>query len=581
MEKNNMTFGGMNSERPEEQAAQNMPNQPHAPLPVQQTPNMPQAAQHTQPTPQPAQNPYHYSYPAQQQRHNYIAVQKLENAFKPEIIDFLFALVVFVIGYIFSRRVLFSWNGWGVTVFTTLYILAVTTYLIKKGAFKLSAETIFWMAVTWLVGASYSLWVNDGFAPSRRLFLFGSAVYYTMVASGATVMGKTSNYLLIDAIKALFVIPFRNYFNQYVSFKALGKGKLRGKIWSVVLGLIIAVILLAIIIPLLESADAGGFGMITRALIPRFEYNIAVVFYIFISIPVAAYIYGLVSGLAHKKGTGSIKLENAQRTVAALRIVHTTTIIIVLGVVCVVYLVFILSQLPYFFSAFTGALPEGWRAYSEFARQGFFELCSIAAINLVLLTLCNILSKKMRMQSQILRIFNVVLSVITLVLIATAFSKMALYIEVFGLTMPRLLPCIFLVFLAIVFVALMVLQKKVFSIVRFSVVLGATIVVLLSLSNPDAMVVRYNAQRYQSGTLSSFDVEIAWRAGVAGVLPAIEVYNFTENEQLKEQLQIYLMWQNRRDAESNTTSFESARAWRAIKEDGFSRILPPPDRYIR
>jgi len=223
-----------------------------------------------------------------------------------------------------------------------------------------------------------------------------------------------------------------------------------------------------------------------------------------------------------------------------MRVIHPLTIYIALGTVCVLYLVFILSQTPYFFSAFSGRRPDGWLIYSEYARQGFFELCGIAAANLALLTIGNLTCKKRRLESRVMMMFNIVLSVITLVLIATAFSKMALYIGEYGLTMRRLLPCVFMVCMALVFIALIILQERDFSIVRFSLVTGAIVLCTLSLANPDAMVVRYNADRYLSGTLREFDMEILYRSGSAGVLPAIEVFEKTQDDDLKDRLRVYL-----------------------------------------
>ncbi|MCL2226678.1 MAG: DUF4173 domain-containing protein [Oscillospiraceae bacterium] len=508
------------------------------------------------------------------------AEEKVGNAFKPDLTDFLFAIAAFALGYLFSRWVFFSWRGWGVAAFTTAYLLGVTAYLMKKGAFVKSGAAVYWAAVTWLTGASYALWGNAGFAGVRGLFLFCSATYYVLVASGTTLMGRTGNYLLIDGIKAVIIVPFRNILNQYVSFSALGKGARRGRVLPVILGTAVALMLALIIIPLLESADAGGFGVLMGFVRSVFRFSfVEIAIYVFFAIPVAAYLYGLVSGAAHRKGTDIIKPESAASAVAALRIVQPATINIVLGSVCALYLVFIFSQLPYFFSAFTGSKPDGWLTYSEFARRGFFELCGIAAINLTLLTISNLCSKKVRAESQILKIFNIALAILTLVLIATAFSKMALYIGVFGLTMRRLLPCIFMVFMAAVFVALIALQKWDFSIVRFSLVVGSAMIVALCLSNPDAMVVRYNTGRYLSGTLREYDMEIVRRSGVAGVLPAIEVYNSTSNEQLRGDLRRHLSMHSSIGGNSSPTlSFESHRAWRAVIEGGFIPQAPTPQR---
>ena len=496
---------------------------------------------------------------------------KYENAFKPEVSDFLFALAAFILGYIFSRWLLFTWRGWGVTVFTTAYLLATTAYMIRKGVFQKNRAAFFWMAATWMTSASFALWGDAGFSMVRAMFLFCAAVYYVIIASGRAIMGKTGNFLLLDGINSVIIIPFRNLFNQYVSFSVLRKGARRGKILPAILGVALALILAAIIIPMLERADSGGFGKILDFLrnIIRIDFEITI--YIVLAIPIAAYLYGLVSGAVHGKGTDIIKRESAEKTVSALRIFHPATVFTVLGVVCAIYLVFILSQIPYFFSAFTGARPAGWLIYSEYARQGFFELCGIAAINMVVLTIGNVTSKKLRKSSVILKTFNISLAVITLALIATAFSKMALYIGAYGLTMPRLLPCVFMLFLAAVFVALIVLQKKDFSIVRFALVLGSVMLCALCLSNPDALVVRYNTDRYLSGTLPGYDVEILYRAGSAGVIPALEVFDATKDEALKHELTHYLSQQSDASAywsygEGHMADLESYLARAQLKE---------------
>jgi len=391
-------------------------------------------------------------------------------------------------------------------------------------------------------------------------------------------MGKTGNYFLVDGFCAFILIPFRNFFNQYVSFTALGKGEKKGKRLSVFIGILLAIVLIAVLIPLLKRADSGGFAIILNFFANIFAINvIELVFYSVFSIPVAAYIYGLASGVAHKKGTAIIKPESAEKTVASMRFIQPTTIFIALGAVCGIYLVFILSQTPYFFSAFTGRRPEGWLVYSEYARRGFFELCTIAAINLAVITLGNVMSRKQRMESRLLKAFNIALSLITLVLIATAFSKMALYIGAYGLTMPRLLPCVFMVILAAVFVALIALQKFKFSIVRFALVTGAVLMCVFCLINPDAIVVRYNTDRYLSGTLPHYDMEILYRASSAGVFPALEVYETTQDESLKNEIVWYLEYQlagSDYGNEVNMLSIESYRARERMVSSGFFSDTP-------
>ena len=97
-----------------------------------------------------------------------------------------------------------------------------------------------------------------------------------------------------------------------------------------------------------------------------------------------------------------------------------------------------------------------------------------------------------------------------------------------------------MVFLAVVFVALIVLQKWDFSIVRFALVTGSAMLCILCLINPDALVVRYNTDRYLAGTLRDYDIDILYRAGSAGVLPALEVYESATDMNVKDQLAAYL-----------------------------------------
>jgi len=548
-------------------------NQPNVSEAFEQNAQLAHASQGYQASGQP------YVYAPQWQGH--VVKEKRENLFKPDLTDAAFAMIVFVLGYLFSSLVFFSWHGWGVSLYISVFLMCVSGYLLIKKRFVMSINTVFWLSTTWLIGMSYAFWENTWLAVIRALFLLGSTAYFVLVASGNTFKARTDNYLIIDGFVMSIILPFRNYFNQYVSFSVLAKGDKKGKILPVFIGIVVAVLIGALIIPLLETADAGGFGFVLNFFREIFRIEIMTIIYIIVAIPVAAYIYGLVSGAAHKKGTDIIKPESAEKTVDALRVVSPLTINTILGVVCAVYLVFIFSQLPYFFSAFTGVRPAGWLYYSEFARHGFFELCWIAAINLTILIASNLCNKKLRIESKTLKIFNIVLASITLVLIATAFSKMALYINVFGLTMLRLLPCVFMVFMAIVFVALIVLQKWNFSIVKFSLIVGSIILVTLCLSNPDAMVVRYNANRYMSGTLETFDVEIARRAGFAGVLPAIEVYEWTQNEKLQAELHTYLSgrtadlryWRYNR-SRNHEFSFELLRARNAAISAGFLRISP-------
>lgn len=469
--------------------------------------------------------------------------------FVPDRVDGYFALATFILGFLFVRWVLMYWQGWGVSLFTVIYVSSVTLYLKRKGR-AVPRASWFWLAILVLTGLSYGLWQANGLAPWREFFLFGVAVYWVLMATDMTLLQRTSDWLPLDGLHGLFVIPLRNLFSQYKGLAALGrKREPHGKpMWPVALGIALALMVTATVLPLLMEADSGGFSAILDSISEtlRFRHlsSAEMMLQLVLAIPVAAYIYGLVVGSAHRRGNPGYKTEAAEKAVGALRLLPAVTVFIVLGTITGLYLVFILSQIPYFFSAFAGARPEGWQVYSEYARNGFFELCSIAIINLSLLAVAYLGIQRQARHKTLLKVFSYVLSSLTLLLIATAWSKMALYISVYGLSVKRLLPCVFMLFLAVVYFGVIALQRRSFSIVRLAAVVGSVLFCVLCLSDPDGFVTRYNANRYLAGTLNNFDVAILYRAGAAGIDGALLVYDKTGDPALWNEIDGYLRyWQ--------------------------------------
>ena len=94
----------------------------------------------------------------------------------------------------------------------------------------------------------------------------------------------------------------------------------------------------------------------------------------------------------------------------------------------------------YLFGAFTRTLPEGF-IVSQYAREGFFELCRVMAVNFVLLWLLTRLSAVPVRQHRGARLVCVLLLAESLLFALIAASKLWLYIDCFGLTPLRLQSC--------------------------------------------------------------------------------------------------------------------------------------------
>lgn len=472
--------------------------------------------------------------------------------FLPDKNDRYLALASFVLGFLFMRWFFFSLQGWGISLFTVFFSGATLLYLRSKGR-KLAGESWYWLAVLAVVGLSFSLWEGNGVSGFRHLLLFATALYWVQMAAGTSLLGRTSDWFLYDLQRMLFV-TFKHLGAQYRSLWVTGwrPGKSAGDVWAVVLGVLFTLIVILVVGPLLAAADAGGFAVLLRALRVPLTWLPAVDAFLLVqlvlSVPVSAFIFALLAGSVHRGGDRIFSGGEAEKAVQMLRVLPPLTVYTLLLLLNILYLVFILTQLPYFFSAFHGRIPPCWESYAEFARRGFFELCVIAVINLAVLAGAHLCISVKKGHTTALKVHSSWLSALTLLLIATAFSKVLLYIGAFGLTIQRLLPSVFLVFLAVAFCGVIVRQGRQFSVMRLALFTGVTLVSLLCVFNTDGLVAKYNANRYLAGTLNEFDTVVLYRAGVAGVPAALLLYGESDNRKLREELSGYLIFMEQNSA---------------------------------
>ena len=117
-------------------------------------------------------------------------------------------------------------------------------------------------------------------------------------------------------------------------------------------------------------------------------------------------------------------------------------------------------------------------------------------------------------------------------LIATALSKMFLYVDTYGLTQKRVYATWFMLLLAVSFVVVFLRQ-----VCRRVNLTGTLLCVFLafflaiSLVNVDRLIVSYNVQACLDGNIYTMQGEVLEDAGVSGVLPALNFMAQTEGTQ--------------------------------------------------
>lgn len=302
---------------------------------------------------------------------------------------------------------------------------------------------------------------------------------------------------LFEGIRVLFTCGFGE-------MEAAGRGireavRRSGKVGktsgAAVLGLLIALPVVAVLVMLLMSADAAFEGLLE--LLPDFKWH-RILVSLLLGAGVGYLFYTRTAALQH--------LTPQQASERQRKGLPSLTVNIVLIATAAVYLAYLVSQLAYFVGGFAGILPEGY-TMAEYARRGFFEMGWLCAVNLGLIAGGIALVSAHGKVSGLTRMLCLFLGLVTLFLVATASAKMLLYIESYGLTRLRILTEVFMVWLGLttVFVCIWLFKPRM-GYMKQAVLLALFLCAVLLWADVDTCVARYNVRAYQKGRLETVDL---------------------------------------------------------------------------
>ena len=357
--------------------------------------------------------------------------------------ELLAALFSYVVGYLYMKGV-FQANS----VFYLLFAAAFTAFALVFFRDRIrSAEHWVWLGCMWLCLLCEFCGRNQVWEDKFNLFAHAYAIYWILSLSGRLIDGKSSAFLPMDALNGAVLIPFSHFFTFFRT-RVLGWGirRLRGEktfrpagFVSALLAIAVAAVLFFSAGNLLSQADAN-FGAFLSDLLPVIdgEWMVDLFFILLLSIPVGAYLNGLVVGSGRVTDESlSAKKNGILSAISRLRHVSNAVWTVLLCAFAVLYLVFFGFQGSYFFGAFSRTLPETFTV-AEYARQGFFELCRILALNFALLWLVYASSTKPVRDYLPGKLLCSVLLAESILFAVTALSKLLLYIDCFGFTPLRL-----------------------------------------------------------------------------------------------------------------------------------------------
>ncbi|MBE5787676.1 MAG: DUF4173 domain-containing protein [Clostridiales bacterium] len=304
----------------------------------------------------------------------------------------------------------------------------------------------------------------------------------------------------------LFPLLFRHI---PLPFQAVTDGirRRRGKMAGLSLGLAIALPVTGVAIVLLSSAD----GIFSDLFVGAFQSLENADGYVIIRIATALAGGLMLFSLAY--GAVTEKAAMKER-----RVIHlpSLTFSVVLGALAAVYALFAYIQFRYLFSGSDAVQAQG--GYAEYARSGFFQLVMVSCITLGILLPALALCK----ESRAVRILGGMVAALTVVIDVSAFFRMRLYIQAYGLTLLRVLT---LWGMGAILVALVLTMVKC---IRSKVSICPLLTAALLLSwigmnyiNVDVRIAEYNVAAWEEGRSEKLDV--LYLANLSpDVLPVLE-----------------------------------------------------------
>ena len=432
--------------------------------------------------------------------------------------EWIYGLVCLICAFCLSNFVLQGGFYLGFALASLALTLSTCAYLLSRGH-KLTAYSGALLVLSLVICAGF-IRSNDSFVKFVLLCFLAVAENLSLcLLAGQNLRSPGGFSTVFDAPRALFTLGLGQIEpavrSMFRSAKNSGKaGRLGG---GFVLGLLLALPLLAVVVVLLIRADAAFSGLVN--LLPKADggeiYGTAIcgILGFFLVFPRAV-------GLSHR--------EKQQPQAKQRKGLYPVTVNTVLLALCLVYLVYLFSQLAYFTGGLSGILPQEY-TMAQYARQGFFEMAWLCAINLFTVAIAVAVVKKEEKAPLFTRLLCLFISLITLFFVVAASAKMGLYIGSYGLTRLRVLTEVIMVFMAIttVLVAIWLFVPKMpymKAVLLTALVMGALVLWV----DVDTVVAAYNVTAYEKGLLLSLDVPylatlsdgaIAYIARAAEIMP--------------------------------------------------------------
>ena len=388
-----------------------------------------------------------------------------------------------------------------------------------------------------LVLSALFAWRDAEMLKSSVLIALSSGLVFSVHRSQLNMLKKKCSPLKHTG---LFTVAWNSFFGypHYMSNTLVGSNLFayfdKNTLKSVLRGLLMAFPCLLIFGLLLASADQS-FATWMRDLlyVDMSEAPTAVLFVLLSSWFAGAYLLGLLTQISER--SASKNAEREQRMNVGLMEAG-----IVLGLVNLLFGVFVIFQLGYLFGGAEFIREVSGLTVAQYARHGFFEMLTVSALAIPILLGLN---RQFQSDDQShKKYFNVLACIqvgLLLLILISAGQRMSLYIFSFGWTQLRLYSSAFMVWMTFVLVWFVwnVLRENINRFTSGAVYAGFVMTLGLFIANPDAMIVRSNLARMEAGKPFDFVYNASLSAdAVPALLDALPRLSLSEQVFISEEL---------------------------------------------
>lgn len=417
-----------------------------------------------------------------------------------------FLWAVLALGWAFDFLFWQKAPGINFAVFVALCVVA-GLFLLRADGYRPARTALFLLPLI-------AIFASMTFIRREPLTVFLSVVF-TLFLMGLLAIsflgGRWPAYSLLDYLNGFLrlagsMVARPMAFSSEVKKTAASNGEQAGatrkelsRVWPVVRGILIALPIVAVFASLLASADVV-FGQRLEGFIELFKLE-KLPEYIFRLVYILVGAYALAGVFLHAASQSRDEKLVGEEKPAVPAFLGFVEASIVLGSVAALFAIFVSVQFQYFFGGQENIQIDGY-TYSEYARRGFGELVTVAFFSLLLiLAASSITRRETRTQRRVFSGLGIGIVVLVLVMLISAFQRLVLYETAYGFSRLRTYTHVFILWLAVLLVAVVVLEilrrERVFALAALLAASG--FVLTLGLMNVDGFIVRQNVERAVNG----------------------------------------------------------------------------------